>query len=269
MSLSFDQLWLSLRGRAVLRGASGTIPPGQVTVVLGANGAGKSTLLSCLCALRLPDSGTVSLGARPVGTMAPDERARLIGFLPQLADIHWDITVRALVALGRLPHRARGRPGVEDEAAIAAALTLTDCHGLAARKAQRLSGGERARALLARVLAGTPEWVLADEPLANLDPAHQLGALRCFRQAATAGAGVVLVLHDLTLAARIADHLLIMKEGSIIASGSPGEVLTHAVLQAAYGVRLHIGVDETGAALIAPIAPLALNPSTAPNPTPP
>ena len=124
----------------------------------------------------------------------------------------------------------------------------------AARKAQRLSGGEQARVLLARVLAGKPDWVLADEPLANLDPAHQIDAMTCFRAAATAGAGVVLVLHDLTQAARIADHLIVMKEGHIIASGPTAQVLTPQVLQAAYGVRVHIGQDETGAPIIAPIA---------------
>ena len=260
MGLRFEHLSLTLRGRPVLRDVSGQFPPASVTVILGANGAGKSTLLACLAALRTPDSGMVMLDGRPLSSIPPMERARQIGLLPQQADIHWDINVRALVALGRLPHHGRwGRWGrsAADEAAIDEAMAQTDCACFAKRKAQRLSGGEQARVLLARVLAGKPDWVLADEPLANLDPAHQLDAIACFRAAASAGAGVVLVLHDLTQAARIADHLIVMKEGGILASGPAAQVLTPAVLEATYGVRVHIGQDDTGATVIAPIARLA------------
>lgn len=257
MALQFDHLSLTLRGRPVLCDVSGGFSPASVTVILGANGAGKSTLLSCLAALRIPDSGAVTLDGKPLLAIAPMERARQIGLLPQQADIHWDVNVRALVALGRLPHHGRWGRSAVDEAAIDGAMQQTDCARFAARKAQRLSGGEQARVLLARVLAGKPDWVLADEPLANLDPAHQLDAMACFRAAATAGAGVVLVLHDLTQAARIADHLIVMKEGGIIASGPAAHVLTPAVLEAAYGVRVHIGQDETGAPVIAPIARVA------------
>lgn len=254
MGLRFDHLALTLRGRPVLRDVSGLVPPASITVILGANGAGKSTLVSCLAALRSPDNGMVTLKGRPLLSIPPMERARQIGLLPQQADIHWDINVRALVALGRLAHQGRWGRSAADEAAIDAAMAQTDCTHFASRKAQRLSGGEQARVLLARVLAGNPDWVLADEPLANLDPAHQLDAMACFRKAATAGAGVVLVLHDLTQAARIADHLIVMKEGGIIAAGPVAQVLTPAVLELAYGVRVHIGRDETGAPVIAPIA---------------
>ena len=257
MALQFDHLSLTLRERAVLRDVSGSFSPASVTVILGANGAGKSTLLSCLAALRTPDSGTVMVDGIPLLTILGVERARRIGLLPQQADIHWDINVRALVALGRLPHHGRWGRSAADEAAIDEAMEQTDCARFATRKAQRLSGGEQARVLLARVLAGRPDWVLADEPLANLDPAHQLDAMACFRAVATAGAGVVLVLHDLTQAARIADHLIIMKEGRIIASGPAAQVLTPEVLQTAYGVHVHIGQDETGAPVIAPITRIA------------
>jgi len=257
MGLRFDHLSLTLRGRPVLRDVSGEFSPASVTVILGANGAGKSTLLACLAALRTPDSGMVTLDGKPLLAIPPMERACQIGLLPQQADIHWDINVRALVALGRLPHHGRWGRSAADEAAIDEAMAQTDCARFAKRKAQRLSGGEQARVLLARVLAGKPDWVLADEPLANLDPAHQLDAIACFRAAATAGAGVVLVLHDLTQAARIADHLIVMKDGGIIACGPTAQVLTPAVLEAAYGVRVHIGQDETGAPVIAPIARVA------------
>jgi iron complex transport system ATP-binding protein len=254
MALQFDHLSLALRGRPVLRDVSGRFPAARVTVILGANGAGKSTLLSCIAALRTPDSGAVTLNGTPLRAIALMARARQIGLLPQQADIHWDISVRALVALGRLPHHGRWGRSATDEAAIDDAMKQTDCSHFAARKALRLSGGEQARVLLARVLAGKPDWILADEPLANLDPAHQLDAMSCFRAAARGGAGVVLVLHDLTQAARIADHLIVMKEGRIIAAGPAAQILTPDVLQAAYGVRVHIGQDEAGAPVITPIA---------------
>lgn len=257
MALRFDHLSLTLRGRQVLCDVSGSFFPASVTVILGANGAGKSTLLSCLAALRTPDSGTVALNDELLHAIPPIERARRIGLLPQQADIHWDINVRALVALGRLPHHGRRGHSAADEAAIDKAMEQTDCARFTASKAKRLSGGEQARVLLARVLAGQPDWVLADEPLANLDPAHQLDAIACFRAAASGGAGVVLVLHDLTQAARIADHLIVMKDGGIIASGPAAQVLTPEILQAAYGVRVHIGQDETGAPIIAPIERIA------------
>jgi iron complex transport system ATP-binding protein len=257
MDIRFDALSLTLRGRPVLRDVSGHLQKGKVTVILGANGAGKSTLLSCLAGLRIPSSGSVMLGDTPILEIPSDARARHIGLLPQQVDIHWEINVRALVALGRLPHQGRLRKwsgeSADDTAAITKAMVQTDCTQFAERKALRLSGGEQARVLLARVLAGEPDWVLADEPLANLDPAHQMDAISCLKDVARAGAGVVLVLHDLTQAARIADHVIIMKQGRIQAAGSSAQALTHAQLAQAFGVSVHIGKDEHGAPIITPV----------------
>lgn len=253
MGLRFDNLALALRGRPVLHGVSGTVAIGEVTVILGGNGAGKSTLLACLAGLRTPDGGTVRLDDRVLPALSPIERARLIGLLPQQADVHWNVNVRNLVALGRLPHRSRWGLGAEDEAAIDGAMAATDCRHLAARKAQRLSGGEQARVLLARVLAGQPRWILADEPFASLDPAHQIDAAACLRAAAASGAGVAVVLHDLTQAARMADRVIVMKAGKILAAGRVAEVMTPSVLEAAYGVRVHCGHDDEGAPLIVPV----------------
>ncbi len=257
MDISFDTLSLTLRGRPVLQSVSGHLQKGNVTAILGANGAGKSSLLSCLAGLRQPDSGTIVLGARPLPSLSGQDRARCIGLLPQQADIHWEINVRALVALGRLPHQGRWKRTVADDAAVEKAMLQTDCAQFADRKALRLSGGEQARVLLARVLAGEPEWVLADEPLANLDPAHQMDAIACLKNVAARGAGVVLVLHDLTQAARIADHVIIMKQGRIQASGSCAEVLTREQLAAAFGVAVHIGSDDAGAPIITPVSRVA------------
>jgi|EndMetStandDraft_4_1072995.scaffolds.fasta_scaffold41170_2 iron complex transport system ATP-binding protein len=254
MGLSFESLSLTLRGRSVLRQVSGVLAPGEVTVILGANGAGKSTLLSCLAGLRLPDAGLVRLGGTALLTLTARERARAIALLPQQADIHWNVNVRALVMLGRLPHQGRWGHGPADDAAVDAALAATDSVQLADRKAQRLSGGEQARVLLARVLAGEPRWILADEPFASLDPAHQIDAAMVLRRAAEAGAGVALVLHDLTQAARLADRVIVMKAGAVLAAGTVAEVMTPAVLEAAYGVRVHAGRDDDGAPLIVPVA---------------
>nr|WP_315456982.1 ABC transporter ATP-binding protein [uncultured Sphingorhabdus sp.] len=258
MDISFDTLSLTLRGRLVLQSVSGHLQKGKVTAILGANGAGKSSLLSCLAGLRQPDSGTIMLGDRPLSGQSDQDRARRIGLLPQQADIHWEINVRALVALGRLPHQGRfskwGGKTAADEAAVEKALLQTDCTQFADRKALRLSGGEQARVLLARVLAGEPEWVLADEPLANLDPAHQMDAISCLKNVAANGAGVVLVLHDLTQAARIADHVIIMNQGRIQASGRCAEVLTQEQLAAAFGVSVHISSDDRGAPIITPVS---------------
>ncbi len=253
MDIRFDALSLALRGRTVLQGVSGHLQKGKVTVLLGANGAGKSSLLSCLASLRSPDSGTVMLGDQPLTSIPAHIRARRIGLLPQQADIHWEINVRTLVALGRLPHQGRWGKSACDDAAIAKAMVQTDTTQFADRKALRLSGGEQARVLLARVLAGEPDWVLADEPLANLDPAHQMDAVTCLREVAQGGAGVVLVLHDLTQAARIADHIIIMNSGQIQAAGGPAEVLTHDQLAKALGVSVHISNDDHGTPVITPI----------------
>ncbi len=253
MELAFEQLSLTLRARPVLRSVTGAIPAGQVTVILGANGAGKSTLLACLAGLRKPDEGRVTLDGVMIDSFAAHDRARQIGLLPQQADIHWNVNVRSLVALGRLPHRGRWGLGDADHAAIERAMEATDCAHLATRKAQRLSGGEQARVLLARVLAGEPRWILADEPLASLDPAHQIDTGHCLRQAAAQGAGVVMVLHDLTQAARLADQVIILKEGQLVASGPVAKVMTAELLHAAYGVSVHIGADDRGAPLIVPV----------------
>ncbi|MEO6717558.1 MAG: ABC transporter ATP-binding protein [Novosphingobium sp.] len=254
MDLRFDKLGLTLRGRTILDGVSGVLPRGQVTVILGANGAGKSSLLSCLSGLRRPTSGEVRLGERALAAVAHGERARLIGLLPQQAEVHWDISVHALVALGRLPHHGRWGPVEADRQAVAAAMAATDVSHLAERKAQRLSGGEQARVLLARVLAGQPRWLLADEPLANLDPAHQLDALARLAECATDGMGVVAVLHDLTHAARVADQVVLMKQGCIIAAGPAETVLTPALIEAAFGITVHVGTDDRGGPIIVPLA---------------
>lgn len=213
---------LALAGR--LDDVSASLRPGAITAICGPNGAGKSTLLQCLAGLLAPDSGGVLLDDARLADLPPRQRAQAIGYLPQSGEIAWDLSVRNLVALGRLPHGGGG------EAAVEAALASLDLEILSNRPVMSLSGGEKARALLARVLAGEPRWILADEPLAALDLGHQLALIAHLRRAAHAGVGVVLVLHDLALAMNHADRVLMLDRGRLAADGSPEEALTRAVI---------------------------------------
>ena len=162
--------------------------------------------------------------------MRPRERARLIGYLPQTGTVAWDLSVRNLVALGRLPHGDRGVPQIEG------ALEATHMTELSERPVSTLSGGERARALLARVFAGDPEWVLADEPLAALDFYHQLEVLASLRAAAGLGRGVVLVLHDLALAMNHADRVIVLNQGRLHVDGPPDAALSASNIVEVWGV---------------------------------
>lgn len=244
--LAVEGLSLRLDGKTVLDEVSTGFAAGRVTAVLGPNGAGKSTLLACLAGLRPPQSGRVMIDGICRTMLAPRDAARRIGFLPQTADVYWDVDAITLVGLGRTPHRSRWGASPADHLAIERAMTATDVTPFAHRTMTTLSGGERARVLLARVLAGEPEWLLADEPLANLDPAHQLDALDCLRRVAATGAGVVVVLHDLNHALRVADDVLLLRNGRAIASGTAETVLTPALIAETYGIATHMGVTPEG-----------------------
>lgn len=219
---------------------------GHVTAICGPNGAGKSTLLSTLAGLIVPDAGQVRLGEHRLDTLTPRERAMTIGYLPQSGEVAWNVTVETLVRLGRLPHRTSARL---DAAASAAALTALDLVALGGREVGTLSGGERARVLLARVLAGQPRWVLADEPLAALDLAHQQALLAHFRRLAGQGVGVVIVLHDLALAMNHADHVIVLDRGRVAAAGAPHSALAEPVLAQVWGVKARWVGDGRGRAL--------------------
>ena len=207
--------------------------PGKITAICGPNGAGKSTLLAVLAGLLPPDWGTATLDRGPLAAVPARLRAQSIGYLPQVAEVAWDIDVATLAVLGRLPWRTSPE---EDRAAIADALTATDLTALAHRPLSQLSGGERARALLARVLAGKPRWILADEPLAALDLAHQSALLRTFRTLADDGVGVVLVLHDLARAMNGADRAVVLEQGRVVADGPPEQALSSEQLIQTWGV---------------------------------
>ena len=186
-----SHLNVTLGGKTIVYDATLCIPRGKVTVLLGPNGAGKSTLMRALAGLIATDD--VHVDDMKLAAFSPLERARKLAFLPQDGAPAWNIAARELVALGRLPHRSPFAGESEtDRAAIDAALQSTDCVHLASRQIETLSGGELARVKLARLIAGDPDWLLADEPLANLDPSHQRAVLALLRDMATAGKGVVL-----------------------------------------------------------------------------
>ncbi|MDG2521846.1 ABC transporter ATP-binding protein [Caulobacter segnis] len=235
--LGFSDIHVRLGDKPVLEGVSADLHPGQVTAIVGPNGAGKSTLLACLAGLRRPDMGLARLNGVGVLELAARERGRRIGFLPQSHEIAWSVEARTLVGLGRIPFAGSWGLSVEDEAAVERAMTKADVTQFATRTVTTLSGGELARVLIARALAGDPQWLLADEPLAGLDPGHQLDAAALFRALADEGKGVVVTLHDLPMAMKLADRVIVLADGKILADGPPVEALAPPILSAAYGVE--------------------------------
>ena len=237
MALTLENVSVTRGGQTVLRDVSATFEPGRVTVILGPNGAGKSTLLQVAAGL-LRAKGRVLLDGEDIARMPADARARAIGYLPQDAMVHWDMTVEDVVALGRLPYRDR------DAAAIERAMGQTATIEFARRRIGTLSGGERSRVLLARVLAGEPKWLLADEPLASLDPAHALGMMDRLRAITLDGASVIMVVHDVQYTAYVADDVLLVGEEIVWMDGRTHNHLAADPISAVYGVpfiRLDLG----------------------------
>ncbi|HYA75182.1 MAG TPA: ABC transporter ATP-binding protein [Roseiarcus sp.] len=222
--------------QSALEGVDCAVGSGEMVALIGPNGAGKTTLMRVLADLQPLQAGEARYDGRRASELGRGELAKRVAFLAQGGTAYWPLRVDHLVGLGRLPHRrAFAAPSAADHAAIEAALAAADVAHLRARSLGALSGGERARALLARALAVEAEILLADEPVAALDPLHQLRTMELLRSVASRGAGVVVVLHDLTLAVRFCDRLIVLAGGRVVADGPPS-VLTEAVIAAAYGV---------------------------------
>lgn len=233
------------RGRTVLDRISIVAERGAITVLAGPNGAGKSTLLKTLAGLVSPVSGSVLVEGQSAHVVGRDAMAKRLAYLPQERDVHWPLPVRGTVSLGRIPHLAAGTGLTpRDTQAIDDAMTAMDVLELADRPVTELSGGERARALMARALAQQPEILLADEPTSGLDPSHQLMLFQHLTRIAAGGVAVVVALHDLSLAARFGHKIVLMKSGQIAACGTPDEVLIGHVLSPVYGVRMVEGLIE-------------------------
>ncbi len=237
MSLSCVGGTVQIGSKTLLAGANVDLVPGRVTAILGPNGAGKSTLLSLLAGQREPSRGQVLLDNRPLASFAPAALALRRALMPQESAVAFDFNAEEIVALGRFPHRLR--PHTDEEAIVPAAMALTDVAALAARILNTLSGGEKARVHLARALAqlwhprpdGAGRWLLLDEPTAALDIAHQHAVMRLLRQWAATGVGVVAVLHDLNLALRYADDVVVVSAGRAAIQGAAVAVLQPALIE--------------------------------------
>jgi len=227
---------LSLNRRLILSGINLTVAPGELIGLTGINGSGKSTLLRAIAGLLPIDSGTIQLRGKALKTLSPNQRARTLAYLPQQPECHWALTAERVVALGRLPFQHQ----TDDPASvhIARALAAVDADPLRERLIHELSGGEKARVFLARALAGDPAFLLMDEPAAGLDAFHQLQLMDLLRELAHAEQrGILLVLHDLGLATRFCDRLMVLHQGRTLAFGKPTEVLTDALLAEVHGIK--------------------------------
>jgi iron complex transport system ATP-binding protein len=231
--LSVQNLSVTLRNRPVIRDVSFDIKPGEFVGLLGPNGTGKTSLMRAALGL-LPATGHSSLAE-----MSASERARAVSWMPQSREIAWPIPVEKLVALGRLPHLPQGlRLPAADQALIDQAISRMGLERFRQRAASRLSGGEQARALIARALAQDTPLLMADEPAAGLDPAHQISTMEVFAALADEGRSALVSLHDLGLAARHCTRLILLAEGGILADGTPAQVLTPDLMARAFGISV-------------------------------
>jgi iron complex transport system ATP-binding protein len=243
-------------GRAIVQNATLRAQSGELVAVIGANGAGKSTLLASLAGLLVPDSGTILIDGRAISAFTRVELARRRAYLPQNPRCEWPISVERLIALGLTPTLpVFGDLPPAFETRIAEMVTQWDLIPQREQAATTLSGGELARAMLARALVGDPGIVIADEPISGLDPRHALDTLKRLHDLARAGKLVIAALHDLTLAARYATRLMVIDRGRIVADGSPRDILTPDLLRSVFDVEARIsGSDRMIVDYIAPLS---------------
>lgn len=246
-----EGLALTVSGRTILENINIGIGEGEFIGLIGANGAGKSSLLRALAGLQQVSAGNVRYQGQAMQAMDQSTRARFIGYLPQQAPLHWDLTVESVVALGRLPWRDWWRGDSDAEHAIEHALQVAELNELRNRTVENLSGGERMRVMLARLFAGTPNVVLADEPTAALDAYHQIQVMELLRAHADKGGAVIAVLHDLVLGARFCDRLVLLDHGRVEANDVPERVLDEERLRKCYGVDVR-RIECDGEVLVVP-----------------
>ncbi|MET1052493.1 MAG: ABC transporter ATP-binding protein [Mycetocola sp.] len=255
-SLLIENLTLGYGDHAVIENLDLVVPPGRVTAIVGANACGKSTLLRSMSRLLAPRVGRVILDGRDVHRMPAKQLARTLGLLPQSPIAPEGITVADLVGRGRHPHQGMfARWNSDDDVAVASALEATDTVALADRAVDELSGGQRQRVWIAMALAQETDLLLLDEPTTFLDVSHQIEVLDLLTDLNRRhGTTIVMVLHDLNLAARYADHLIALASRRVHAVGDPAEVLTEDTIRAVFGLDSRVIVDPTsGKPLMLPL----------------
>jgi iron complex transport system ATP-binding protein len=236
--LSAKDISVRLGGRTIVDNANVTLAAGEFVALVGPNGAGKTTLLKALAGL-VPAFGSVEFEGQPAAALRARERARHLAYLPQGHSFSWPLPAGEIVALGRYPHADPFSPvSDQDREAVAHALEITGTRAFADRIVTTLSGGERARVALARVLATEAKVVLADEPIMSLDPRHQFVVMDVLLHTAQAGGAVLAVIHDLALASRYATRVLVLEKGRIVADGKPENALSAERIAAIFGVEV-------------------------------
>ncbi|MDH3536698.1 MAG: ABC transporter ATP-binding protein [Gammaproteobacteria bacterium] len=231
----------------ILDGIDFHVDAGELVGLIGPNGAGKSSLLRLLTGIVKPDRGEVYLDGEPLSEISAQQRARVLGYLVQGAEAHWPFSVEKVVGLGRLPYQKWWqRPGREDQLKIEQAMKKTETLAYRNRIVTTLSGGEQTLVMLARIFATENQLILADEPVAALDPYHQLHVMEILRQHASEQRAAIVVLHDLGLAARFCDRLYLLSHGRLDCSGAVGAVLTGDNIARVYGVDSRIECSAQG-----------------------
>ena len=249
--LTADNVSVRLAGRAVLRDVSFALQPGHLVALVGPNGAGKTTLLRALAGL-IPSDGSIRIGGEALSQLSLRDRAKRFAYLPQGHVVHWPLPARDIVALGRYPHGATDPSRLSRGAAQAVerAMRAADVTEFAARRVTELSGGERSRVALARVFAVEAPVILADEPTASLDPRHQIDVMKGLRAAADRGTLVIVVTHDLGLAARFADTLLVLSDGRLVSQGQPADALTDQIMADVFRVSAYRAQHQREAVIV-------------------
>jgi iron complex transport system ATP-binding protein len=244
-------LKVTLSGRAVLTDVSLALSPGHLVALVGPNGAGKTTLLRALAGL-VPSDGAIDVGGEALASLPLRERARRFAYLPQGHIVHWPLPARDIVALGRYPHGATdpARLSPKDTDAVLRAMRATDVMEFSERRVTELSGGERSRVALARVLAVEAPVILADEPTSSLDPRHQIDVMKTLRAAADEGTLVIVVTHDLGLAARFADTVLVLSDGRLVSQGAPADALSEQVMAEVFRISAYRAQYEREAVIV-------------------
>jgi len=253
-AVSFSGVSASYGAHAVLSDVTTAFVAGAVTGIVGPNGAGKTTLFRTALALMPLAGGAIRVLDKPLAQWSREGLARTLAYLPQGSDAHWPIKARQLVALGRMPHRtAFAALAPEDGVAIDEALSRCDARQFAERRMDELSAGERARVLFARALATSAPVLLADEPAAYLDPSHQLRLMELLREEAARGTAVAVTLHDLALASRHCDELIVLDRSRVAGQGTPQNALSDVLLARVFGIAaLHVPDPSGGPGALTP-----------------